>query len=292
MTIKKIWRSISEIGVKPSLSNKLKNQIILLNQLAFISFIASTANSIVVLIQNTFKFPNNLILPILAVAIFAFNYYGKYQVSKFLIGYIFPLMIGFLMITVGNNFSLFNVLLVCMVVVFILYEGEGIKLLVSLFTIALVVFTVMVYRFSFQSISDLYINPLNGFIAYLTSFIALATIVAVYQKNILSAISIQVNLASALKEKNLDLERFAYVTSHDLKEPVRNIENLSKFVNQNLEDPKYKERNKKMIGMIKESSKRMSDLIDSILKYSKLDAKELPFERIDLEDSYHCCFKI
>lgn len=76
-----------------------------------------------------------------------------------------------------------------------------------------------------------------------------------------------------LEVSNYDLEQFAYVTSHDLKEPLRKIQVFGSLITERLapentgEVISYAER-------IVRSSQRMSGLINDLLHYSKLSKTE------------------
>jgi signal transduction histidine kinase/DNA-binding response OmpR family regulator len=82
-----------------------------------------------------------------------------------------------------------------------------------------------------------------------------------------------------LSLSNHELQQFAWVASHDLKEPLRKIQTFNylvkeKYLGQNEEATVYLDRAIR-------SSKRMSDLIDNLLQYSRLSASPL-FEKTDL----------
>lgn len=74
-----------------------------------------------------------------------------------------------------------------------------------------------------------------------------------------------------LQESNKELERFAYICSHDMQEPLRNIVNYSKKLDVRLvEYGNNDERTHKYLAYIMTSTKRLSSLIHGILEYSKL----------------------
>ena len=79
--------------------------------------------------------------------------------------------------------------------------------------------------------------------------------------------------------KNKELEQFAYITSHDLKTPIRGISSLASFIKEDLEagetDDVYDHLDT-MQGRVK----RLENLIDGILHYSKI-GKIMP-ENVDL----------
>jgi len=84
-----------------------------------------------------------------------------------------------------------------------------------------------------------------------------------------------------LARSNAELDSFAYVASHDLKEPLRGIYNYAKFV---LEDcaGKLDSENAEKIHTIVRLTKRMHALIDSLLQFSRLGRDPLSLEFIDL----------
>ncbi len=69
--------------------------------------------------------------------------------------------------------------------------------------------------------------------------------------------------------KNKELEQFAYITSHDLKTPIRGISSLADFIKEDLEagetDDVYGH-----LDMMQGRVKRLESLIDGILHYSKI----------------------
>ena len=82
-------------------------------------------------------------------------------------------------------------------------------------------------------------------------------------------------------ERNQELEQYAYIISHDLKEPVRTVAGLSQVLEASLEDS---HPGKRYVKMIKEGNKRMYDLIDSLLQYSNTNKDDLVLTEVNLND--------
>ncbi len=71
-----------------------------------------------------------------------------------------------------------------------------------------------------------------------------------------------------LEKKNKELDQFAYITSHDLKSPLRGINNLAEWIEEDL-DGKMSDESKKYFFLLKGRVHRMEALINSILTYSR-----------------------
>ena len=85
-----------------------------------------------------------------------------------------------------------------------------------------------------------------------------------------------------LQRSNEDLQQFAHVASHDLKEPVRKIKTYSYRLQDVL--PEIANSNAKIyLDKILSSAERMSMMIEGVLKYSTLNASERKVETIDLK---------
>lgn len=84
---------------------------------------------------------------------------------------------------------------------------------------------------------------------------------------------------SHLKIVNEELDRFAYVASHDLQEPLRKIMVFSdKIIAKNVNDSDTSRYFEKII----ESSRRMQVLINDLLSFSKHSVNSLDFKEVDL----------
>lgn len=84
-----------------------------------------------------------------------------------------------------------------------------------------------------------------------------------------------------LKKTNRELEEFAYVASHDLKEPLRKILAFSKRLNEKYADL-IEERGQFYLERISNASVRMQTLIDDLLRYSKVSRNEVDFDMVDM----------
>jgi signal transduction histidine kinase len=84
-----------------------------------------------------------------------------------------------------------------------------------------------------------------------------------------------------LNQSNKELDDFAYIASHDLKEPLRGIHNFSNFL---LEDysEKLDDDGRSKLETLMRLTRRMETLIDSLLQFSRLGRVDLGLDRVDL----------
>ena len=86
---------------------------------------------------------------------------------------------------------------------------------------------------------------------------------------------------AALNAKSRELESFAYSVAHDLKAPLRGIDGYSQLLldeyGRSLDDD-----GRTFLETIQTSTDEMSQLIDDLLAYSRLERRELKTDRIEL----------
>jgi light-regulated signal transduction histidine kinase (bacteriophytochrome) len=86
-----------------------------------------------------------------------------------------------------------------------------------------------------------------------------------------------------LERSNDDLDSFAYIASHDLKEPLRGIHNYSSFLMEDYGETLNEDGVSKLETLMR-LTKRMENLIDSLLHYSRLGRTELSLHNTNLNE--------
>jgi signal transduction histidine kinase len=82
--------------------------------------------------------------------------------------------------------------------------------------------------------------------------------------------------------KNRDLETLLYVTSHDLREPLRAIENFSRMVNDRYHE-RLDEKGQDFLRRVIQGAQRLNRLLDDILTLSRSQRMGTPTEEVDGE---------
>lgn len=91
------------------------------------------------------------------------------------------------------------------------------------------------------------------------------------------------NTLKQLQISNEELERFAYIASHDLKSPLKGIQAVTDWLIEDLGDD-ISEESKNYFSMLKKRTYRMEKLLNDILEYSRLNRKEQPSESVTAKD--------
>jgi signal transduction histidine kinase len=178
--------------------------------------------------------------------------------------------------TALNDFSL-DYLLVTYVFIFGAVLLLSNRLLVIIFSASqLVHLSYRVYHSNLDSMSESAILVSMSTI-FIFSFLVMNGLIR-YRKK-LEAVNIQLEeriqqrtedlelRAKELLRKNKDLEEFAYVVSHDLKRPLRNIYTLTDWLTEDNES-KFNDDTNKSLHLIKEQVTQMDLLVEGILNYS------------------------
>lgn len=87
----------------------------------------------------------------------------------------------------------------------------------------------------------------------------------------------------ALERSNIDLQRFAYVASHDLQAPMRSIASFVDLLQSNY-DEKLDDQGRDWLRRTGRSVKDLRVLIQDLLEYSRVDAKDRPFQRVSIRE--------
>jgi signal transduction histidine kinase len=86
-----------------------------------------------------------------------------------------------------------------------------------------------------------------------------------------------------LHQSNKELDDFAYIASHDLKEPLRGIHNFSNFLLEDYADKLDADGRSKLETLMR-LTRRMETLIDSLLQFSRLGRVDMAMDRVNLNE--------
>lgn len=245
----------------------------------------------VTLVVNVIFFFVNYSLPVyplyfnVVTLLFSFFFYSIYYSSfrdylKYIFYYFYILWISFYSIISEYNSGLIMYFTVLFVLSIVLFKEKRTRSFMALFP-ALAFISVVIIKTQYQPIMVGLGHTrtiVHGSIIMLLVFVTVRKFVNEYEREY----RLKDDLIDEVNRKNAELERFAYITSHDLKQPVRNIVSFAGLLERNINRTNSKEKNIEYLNYIKNSSDNLDHLIDDILKLSKLDTAEFVSEEVGL----------
>jgi len=89
--------------------------------------------------------------------------------------------------------------------------------------------------------------------------------------------------AAQLELTNKELESFSYSVSHDLRSPLRAIDGYSRIFEEDFAD-RLDEEGLRLLAVIRTSSKKMGQLIDDLLSFSRMGRKPVDASMVDMDE--------
>ncbi len=90
-------------------------------------------------------------------------------------------------------------------------------------------------------------------------------------------------LLEKVKESNNELSDFTYVASHDLREPLRKITCFGSMLSESLSDS-LSEEDAESLEIVIDGARRMQEMIDALLQYSRVTTDAAVFQRVSLHE--------
>lgn len=87
--------------------------------------------------------------------------------------------------------------------------------------------------------------------------------------------------AAQLELTNKELESFSYSVSHDLRSPLRAIDGYSRMFEEDFAD-RLDDEGRRLLAVIRVSSKKMGQLIDDLLAFSRMGRKPVDTAKVDM----------
>ncbi len=93
-----------------------------------------------------------------------------------------------------------------------------------------------------------------------------------------------------LETTNMELEAFSYSVSHDLRAPPRAIDGFSRVIMEDYSD-KLDDEGKRILNVIRSNTRKMGQLIDDLLSFSRFGRQEIRYLDIDMDKLARTAFE-
>ena len=102
-------------------------------------------------------------------------------------------------------------------------------------------------------------------------------------KQLLNEISQRKQLEENLNILNNEFRDFIHMVSHDLREPLRKISSFGMLLKDSL-DGQLDTEDQENLGFMIDGAERMTQMIEHLLAYSRINIKEIFFKIVDLNE--------
>lgn len=263
-----IFKKVIHIGVDTKSSESIQKEVIKANLTYLIALPINIAFALFYLSKSMLPAASLLIIGTIGL-IFAFilNSKGKYKIASVYIAYLafFLFAIGLAIYGRGYGFEYgFFLMAVSQI-----SRNHTRSSATTFFSILIVVAIASLW----YTIDHLPISGTKTEIAYVDFFAFLAClfwVIAISYTNIFVNRRFELQneqLLAGLKSKNKELTSFAYVASHDMKEPLRQVKSFSQLLSTNIKNENY-EKSEEYLSYIGSGIEQMDSMITDLLKYA------------------------
>ncbi len=278
--ISNLWQKIIDLGYTEDLSYINRIRLKILNQQGFYVVIIVLLFILKTILENEDDIILLFIILLLSFGVNFLNYKKKYLTAKIYWMTFFPaLMMG--MITLyGSALRGEVTFFIFLVTALIFFDRKILRYIFVAFAITLFLISIF-YTKNFESPYASITDEIDTILIFLITALCMAAIINTFSSELRKHIkNLEVNnvkLTTAYEE----IERFAYISSHNLKTPIRTIRSFTDLISRDLKREKT-DHLEEYLDYIKMGSKQMQFLVNDILEYSKLNqTSEIEITAID-----------
>lgn len=269
-------------------------RIVILNRLNLAGASATVLVGVKDIILKGFEL--TVLVPILMffVGELVLSYLKLHNLARYAANIVLPLLLTAVLLLYGPSIRGGYTLFVFITTAIIFHQKWAVR-------IALIVFILLLFTGSSIALLSISppladkVDPLDSIITFIGTSLAVSLMITYFfhenqkyeEEQALLMKSLKASNA-ALQKANIELERFAYIASHDLKTPIRNISSFLGLAERDLRKGKYDDLNT-YFGFAKAGARQMNTLVEDILDFSRLNNPDQSTEATDLNRLLRDC---
>ena len=275
-------QKLVNLGIDPEIDWNINSKVRLLNKLGIATFLTIIIMIFVRIASSPVTAFTSLWGLFVIILVFAAHSKHKYNLAKHIASFGFPIMLFLIIYAEGASFGEFIIYLLCITLSYILYEDNPFyKNLSTLYNLALAIGSYLyVTKYFPGSISS---NTFGSICLFTASIFAIHFLMSFYQLEITRKNHEKEKLISSIGDKNIELERFAHITSHDLKEPLRNIVSFAELSLKSHQQNKS-DKTAEYLEIIKTNAYQMHNLVSETLEMISYDKEFTKIAKVDLNE--------
>lgn len=230
---------------------------------------------------------------IIGIILLAIHYFKGLNLTALIFNIFYSTVMGFYLIAVGKGDGVEYSFFIFMASSIIFHKKFFTKFLLCIYCIFLFV-SANFYLANNLPLLDRPTEQSDEIVVFITAAVCFFCIIYIFNKELEKYYKQSKDLVVSLKQQNEtltqlneELERFAFIASHDLKTPLLNIINFSDLLKKKVNVTADKDA-QKYLSFISDGGNRMKNLIEDLLEYTEYTQKdqitEIKKETVDLNE--------
>lgn len=280
--MKHYWELLINLGIHEWLDTGEVSRIKLLNRLSVICIIIAIFTLFIRIATAPTVIPSNVFAAFYPGLILYLNHKHKFKMAKILACFGYPIAILFIIIKEGAALGEFTIFQILIVLAFILFDNDKKIRNASILWTTLISFGSYTYIYHSFDVNPVASNFIGTIVMFQSCVLVLSYMITYYQKEIHIKKKENEKFLESLQQKNLELEKFAFISSHDLKVPLKNIIGFSELTSNSLKEANF-ESATDYINIINSNARRMDNLIEDTLEIISYDKQNTKSKKVSLD---------
>lgn len=279
-----LWHQIRELGISTDLPYLEQVRVRILNQQAFYVLVMLFVLVVKTMVELEEDIWLSFSLLLFAMPIPLLNYRRRYLWARLYWVVMIPLAATVIVFLYGSSPRIETIHFVTLVSTLIFFDSVALRNAIVLYILALVSISLYIYLGEvdtpYMALTDL----VDRILIYVLTVLCVGTIISEFDKEIKSYITQLERKNQNLLAANKEIERFAYISSHNLKTPVRTIKSFADLIKRDLHRHAVPVSDSvhEYLGFIQDSAAQMNLLITDILELSSINQTPIDLAPVSL----------